>query len=115
MPGLGGFEPPFAQSLETPALPVLQQKTDPVQDRLEDGQVLRSLEPDRALGSNPVETLFTDIEIETLSDFATDRKLPQPGDLGRAVLVMAMLGGYLNRKTPGSPATRRSGRATSGW
>ena len=46
----------------------------------------------------PAETLFSDIEIAALSDFATDRKLPHPGDLGRAVLVMAMLGGHLNRK-----------------
>ena len=51
----------------------------------------------------PAETLFSDIEIKALSDFATDRKLPQPGDLGRAVLVMAMLGGYLNRKNDGPP------------
>ena len=31
----------------------------------------------------PAETLFSDIEIKALSDFASDRKLPQPGDLGR--------------------------------
>ena len=48
-----------------------------------------------------------DIEIKALSDFATDRKLPQPGDLGRAVLVMAILGGYLNRKNGGSPGHKK--------
>ena len=51
----------------------------------------------------PVETLFSDIEIAALSHIATDRKLPQPGDLGRAVLLMAMLGGSQNRKNDGPP------------
>ena len=55
----------------------------------------------------PGETLFSDIEINALSDFATDRKLSQPGDLGRAVLVMAMLGGYLNRKNDGPPGHKK--------
>ena len=46
----------------------------------------------------PPETLFSDIEIAALRDFATDRKLEPPENLGRAVLTMAILGGYLNFK-----------------
>ena len=33
-----------------------------------------------------------------MRDFATDRKLEPPENLGRAVLTMAILGGYLNFK-----------------
>ena len=53
----------------------------------------------------PPETLFTDIEINALEDFAQDRKLAPPDNLGRAVLTMAILGGYLNfkRKTYAAP------------
>ena len=46
----------------------------------------------------PADILFSDIEIMALEDFATDRKLPAPGNLGLAVLTIAMLGGCLNRK-----------------
>ena len=46
----------------------------------------------------PADILFSDIEIIALEDFASDRKLPAPRNLGLAVLTMAMLGGYLNRK-----------------
>ena len=46
----------------------------------------------------PAGTLFSDIEIAALEDFAQDRKLPPPDNVGRAVLTMAMLGGYLNFK-----------------
>ena len=41
----------------------------------------------------PAETLFSDIEIAALEDFAKDRKLPPPDNIGRAVLTTAMLGG----------------------
>ncbi len=53
----------------------------------------------------PPETLFSDIEINALEDFAQDRKLAPPDNLGRAVLTMAILGGYLNfkRKTYSEP------------
>ena len=44
----------------------------------------------------PAETLFTDIELAVLEDFAQDRRLERPGNPGRAVLTLAMLGGYLN-------------------
>ena len=49
----------------------------------------------------PAEVMFSDIEIGVLRDFAADRKLPAPLDLGTAVLTMAMLGGY--RKHDGPP------------
>ena len=55
----------------------------------------------------PAEVLFSNVEIMALADLATDRKLPQPDDLGRAVLVMAMLGGYLNRKHDGPPGHKK--------
>ena len=45
----------------------------------------------------PAEALNSDIEILALRDFAQDRRLPEPTNLGRAVLTMAILGGYLNR------------------
>ncbi len=51
----------------------------------------------------PADILFSDIEIIALEDFAKDRKLPPPDNLGRAVLTMAMLGGYLNRKRDPPP------------
>ena len=41
----------------------------------------------------PAETLFSDIEIAVLEDFAKDRKLPPPDNIGRAVLTTTMLGG----------------------
>ena len=49
----------------------------------------------------PAEVMFSDVGV--LRDFATDRKLPEPLDLGTAVLTMAMLGGYLKRKRDGPP------------
>ena len=53
---------------------------------------------DRETPELPADILFSDIEIMALEDFASDRKLLAPGNLGLAVLTMAMLGGYLNRK-----------------
>ena len=41
----------------------------------------------------PAETLFSDIEIAALEDFAKDRKLPPPDNIGRALRTTAMLGG----------------------
>ena len=46
----------------------------------------------------PPETFFSEIELAALEDFAKDRRLEQPDNLGRAVLTLAMLGGYLNFK-----------------
>ena len=46
----------------------------------------------------PPETFFSEIEITALEDFAKDRRLEPPDNLGRAVRTLAMLGGYLNFK-----------------
>ena len=46
----------------------------------------------------PPETFFSEIEIAALEDFAKDRRLETPDNLGRAVRTLAMLGGYLNFK-----------------
>ncbi len=46
----------------------------------------------------PAETLFAEIEIAALKDFARDRRQAAPDNLGLAVLTLAMLGGYLNFK-----------------
>ena len=46
----------------------------------------------------PAETLFSEMEIAALEDFAKDRRLAPPDNLGWAVLTLAMLGGYLNYK-----------------
>ena len=48
-------------------------------------------------------TLFSDREIDAIQDFAADRGLPKPGNLGRAVLTTARLGGYLNREHDSAP------------
>ena len=52
----------------------------------------------------PTEVLFSDIEIAPLRDCAKDRKQSEQDNLGDAVLTMAKLGGYLNRKN--DPAAR---------
>ena len=44
------------------------------------------------------ELLFSDIELRFLSDYATDAALPAPRNLAGAVLLVALLGGYQNRK-----------------
>ena len=58
------------------------------------------------------ETMFSKIEIAILRDFAIERRIePPPGDgaaappmsLGGAILLIARLGGYLNRKSDAPP------------
>lgn len=44
------------------------------------------------------ELLFSDIELRFLTDYATDAALPAPRNLAGAVLLVALLGGYQNRK-----------------
>ena len=46
----------------------------------------------------PADVLFTDIEIMALEDFTGDHEPTAPGNLGLAVLTVAMLGGYPDRK-----------------
>ena len=42
--------------------------------------------------------LFTDIELRFLADYAADAALSAPRNLAGAVLPVALLGGYQNRK-----------------
>ena len=42
--------------------------------------------------------LFSDIELRFLADYAADAALPAPRNLAGAVLLVALLGGYQNRK-----------------
>ena len=44
------------------------------------------------------ELLFSDIELRFLADYAADAALPAPRNLAGAVLLVARLGGYQNRK-----------------
>ena len=44
------------------------------------------------------ELLFSDIELRFLADYAADAALPAPRNLAGAVLLVAVLGGYQNRK-----------------
>ena len=44
------------------------------------------------------ELLFSDIELRFLTDYAADAALPAPRTLAGAVLLVALLGGYQNRK-----------------
>ncbi len=55
----------------------------------------------------PAAVLYSDIEIMALNDFARDRKLPPPDNLGRAVRTMAILGGYLNRNKEPPPGHQK--------
>ncbi len=41
---------------------------------------------------------FTKIEIAILADFATERRFPRPDNLGRAMGLVAAMGGHLHRK-----------------
>ena len=42
--------------------------------------------------------MFTDIELRFLADYGANTHLPAPQHLGAAVLLVAILGGYQNRK-----------------
>ena len=97
--GRGRFAPAGVQ------VPVKSIYMYPLQPAWREQLGLATREPIPALGPGEgldraqwADILFSDIEIIALEDFAKDRKLPPPDNLGRAVLTMAMLGGYLNRK-----------------
>ena len=51
----------------------------------------------------PADVLFSELEIRVLRDIARDRKKPPPNNLGSAMLIMAILDGYLNRKNDPPP------------
>lgn len=42
--------------------------------------------------------LFSNLEIKVMKLFAKRHNLKEPGNLGGAVLLVAKMGGYLNRK-----------------
>lgn len=66
----------------------------------------------------PMQLLFSDLEIETLRRYCRSRRLPEPANLGEGVLLMARLGGYLNRKHDGPPGAEilwRGSRKLSAW
>ncbi len=54
----------------------------------------------------PPDVLFSDLEIHIMEHVAQDRKRPRPDSLGSAMMIMAMLGGYVNRKQDGPPGYR---------
>ena len=56
----------------------------------------------------PADLLFSEIEIRLLEDFAQLRRLDRPHNLGKAVLAVAMMGGYLNfrRKRNAAPGAK---------
>jgi len=51
----------------------------------------------------PAELLFSDIELRVLRDFARSRQRQSPTNLGEAVRLVAILGGYLNRSRDPPP------------
>jgi hypothetical protein len=66
----------------------------------------------------PMELLFSDLEIEVLRRFCQSRKLPEPTNLGECVVLVARLGGYLDRKHDGPPGAEvlwRGSRKLSNW
>ncbi len=66
----------------------------------------------------PVEVLFSDLEIEVMRRYCRNQKLPEPTNLGEAVLLVAKLGGYLGRKHDGPPGAEvlwRGSRKLSSW
>ena len=52
----------------------------------------------REVPEGDAELLFSDIELRFLADYAADAALPAPRNLAGAVLLVALLGGYQNRK-----------------
>lgn len=61
----------------------------------------------REIPGLPAEVLFSDIEIKVLSAWANTRRYAKPpSNLGEAIRLTAMIGGYIGRKhDPPPPAT----------
>ena len=55
----------------------------------------------------PMEVMFSKLEIACLQDFAAHYKLPPPTDLGSAIVIMASLAGYQNRKHDPPPGNQK--------
>lgn len=66
----------------------------------------------------PMEVLYSDLEIEVLRRYCKSRRRPPPTTLNEAVILVASLGGYLNRKHDGPPGTEllwRGSRKLANW
>jgi hypothetical protein len=67
----------------------------------------------------PMELLFSDLEIAVMRRYSQSRKdLPEPTNLGEAVIFVARIGGYLARKHDGPPGAEvlwRGNRKLSIW
>ena len=59
------------------------------------------------------ETLFSDLEIRVMRLFAKNYHLPPPRCLGEAILLVAKLGGYLNRGNDPPPGAEVLWRGTT--
>ena len=55
----------------------------------------------------PMEVMFSELEIACLQDFAAHCKLPPPTDLSSAIVTMANLAGYQNRKHDPPPGNQK--------
>ena len=55
----------------------------------------------------PMEVMFSELEIACLHDFAAHYRLPPPEDLGSAIVTMAILAGYQNRKHDPPPGCQK--------
>ena len=96
MPGAGGLHQRVLRVAPAAEQPPGARECNPVGSHRGDS---RAVTGDlRVTAELPADTLFTEIELAALEDFAQDRRQPPPDNLGRAVLTLAMLGGYLNYK-----------------
>ncbi|HEU0203800.1 MAG TPA: IS4 family transposase, partial [Burkholderiaceae bacterium] len=57
----------------------------------------------REMPQLPAEVLFADIEVRTMCAYAKQNALPPPTQLGRAVRLVAKLGGYIGRNSDPPP------------
>lgn len=57
----------------------------------------------REMPDLPAEVLFDELELEVLDAYAKKRKLPPPTTAGAAGLLVAKIGGHLNRKNDSPP------------
>ena len=60
----------------------------------------------RGVPEAEAQILFTDTELRALEAYAHRYHLPLPKDLASAILVMAILGGYMNRKNDPPPGVK---------
>ncbi len=68
--------------------------------------------PGREAPELPTDLPFTETGIMAMEDLAEERGLPAPRTVGAALPVIAVFGGYMNRKLTSPPDTRPSGRDT---